>query len=121
MRRVASAPQDRIAGQRNWRRHYAEGSSGAGAGTKAQRNFTVADRSTVAGPQPEDAINTPAVGEAWVERNGTIDQRHHRVDVFAKVSQWQGGIHRDARIVTGHFQGSPSEIDALPTIRRRIT
>jgi hypothetical protein len=29
-------------------------------------------------------------------------------------------MHQDDRIVAGHFEGSPGEIDALPTVRRRI-
>ena len=31
-----------------------------------------------------------------------------------------GGIREDARVVAGHFQGPPGEIDALPTVRLRI-
>ena len=62
----------------------------------------------------------PAAREVRVERQGAIDQRHHGADVLAEIGQREGGIRQDARIVAGHFQGSPCEIGALQTVRLRI-
>ena len=62
----------------------------------------------------------PAAREVRVERQGTVDQRHHGADVLAEIGQREGGIRQDARVVAGHFQGSPGEIDALQTVRLRI-
>ena len=44
----------------------------------------------------------------------------HGADVLAEIGQREGGIRQDARVVAGHFQGSPGEIGALPTVRLRI-
>ena len=74
----------------------------------------------LARPQPEDAADVPAARVVRVEREGTINQRHHRADVLAKIGQRFGGIRQDPRIVAGHFQGSPREIGALQTIRLPI-
>lgn len=61
----------------------------------------------------EDAADVPAAGEIRVERQGAVDQRHHRTDILAKIGQRLDGIHQNARVVAGHFEGSPREIDAL--------
>ena len=55
-----------------------------------------------------------------VEREGAVDQRHHRADIFAEIGQRLCGIRQDARIVAGHFQRAPCEIGALQTVRRRV-
>src|SRR5712664_3946155 len=69
---------------------------------------------------PQAAADVPAAGEARVERQCTIDQVHHGADVLAEISQRLCGIRQYARIVAGHFQGSPREIGALQTVRLRI-
>ena len=51
-----------------------------------------------------------------VEREGAVDQRHHRADVLAVIGQRIGGIGQDAWVAPGHFQGSPGEIGALQTV-----
>jgi hypothetical protein len=61
----------------------------------------------------EDAADVPAASVVWVERQRTINQRHHGADVLAEIRQHDGGIHQDAGILAGHFQGSPGEIGAL--------
>jgi len=62
----------------------------------------------------------PAAREVRVERQGTVNQRHHGVDIFAEIGQREGDIRQNVRVVAGHFQGSPGEIGALPTVRLRI-
>src|SRR5215469_5045621 len=74
----------------------------------------------LAGPNPEDTADVPATREIRVERQGTIDQRYHRADVLAEIGQCEGGIRQRARVVAGHFQGSPREIAALQTVRLPI-
>src|SRR5215469_6557949 len=68
------------------------------------------------GPIPEGATDLPAAREARVEREGAIDQRHHRTDVLAEIRQRSGGIGKDARIIAGDLQGPPRKIDALPRV-----
>src|SRR5208282_2583754 len=90
----------------------------AGAGTEAQCGVGVLDRDVgLARPQLEEAADGPAAREARVERQGTIDQRHHGADVLAKIGEREGGIRKDACIVTGFPQGPPCEIDALLRVR----
>src|SRR5271168_2652071 len=95
--------------------------SNAGAGTEAQRGFDMLDRDVgLARIQPEGAAVVPATGMIRAEGESTINQRHHSADVLSEIAQREGGIRRDARIVPGHFQGSPGEIGAFETIRCRI-
>src|SRR6266853_94700 len=74
----------------------------------------------LARPYPEDTADEPAVGEIRVECQSAVDQRHHGADVLAERGQRISGIRQDARIVAGHFQGSPGEICALPSVRLSI-
>ena len=69
---------------------------------------------------PQDAADVPAAREIRIQRKGTIDQRHHRIDVLAETGKCLGGIRQNARVVTGHPEGAPGEISALQTVRRRI-
>ena len=79
------------------------------------------DRDVVlARPESEDAADVPSARETRVERQCAIDQRHHRADILTEIGQRQGGIRQDARVVAGHFQGSPGEIGALQAVSRRI-
>ena len=71
----------------------------------------------LARPVPENAADIPAAREARVERQRTINQRHHRTDVLAERGQREGGIGKGARIVAGNLQGAPGEIGALAAIR----
>ena len=68
----------------------------------------------------EGATDVPAARGTRVERQCTIDQRHHGADVLAEIGQREGGIRQDARVIAGHLQRSPCEINALQTIRLRI-
>ena len=69
---------------------------------------------------PENAADGPAAGVVRVERQRTVDQRDHRADVLAEIGQREGGIRQDARVVAGHFEGPPGEIDALQTVRSGV-
>jgi cytochrome c len=55
----------------------------------------------------------PAAREVRVERQGTVDERHHRADVLAEIGQGEGGVRQHAGIVAGPFQGAPGKISAL--------
>jgi hypothetical protein len=60
------------------------------------------------------------LSRALICHQGAVDQRHHRADVLPEIGQRLGGICQDARVVAGHFQGSPGEIGALQTVHLRI-
>ena len=93
----------------------------AGARTKAQRDLGMLDRDVeLARKQSEGAADVPAARETRVECQGTINQRHHGADVLAEIGQHSSGVHQDARVVAGHFQGSPRESGALQTVRLPI-
>src|SRR5438034_1459080 len=68
--------------------YYRERVPDAGAGTKPQCGFCMLDRDVgLARPVPERSADGPATSIAWVERQGTVDQRHHGVDVLAEIAQ----------------------------------
>src|SRR5690242_16407966 len=101
--------------------HYRKRVGDTGARAEAQRGLNMLDRIVgLARPNPERSADRPATRKIRVEREGTVDQRHHRADVLAEISQRKSGIHQDSRIVTGHLQGSPGEIGSLQTARRRF-
>src|SRR5215472_5478715 len=85
---------------------YRERVANAGTGTKAQRRFYMLDRDVgLAGPHPERSADRPAARKAGVECEGAIDQRDHRADILAEISQRQGGVGQGARIVAGCSEG----------------
>src|SRR5262249_933712 len=89
----------------------------AGARTEPQRGLGVLDREVrVAREKPEDTADVPTSRKIRVEREGTIDQRYHCVDVLAEIGQGESGIDNNVRIVTGDFQGSLREIDSLAAV-----
>src|SRR5258708_24759401 len=91
------------------------------ARAETQRGLDMLDREVrQARPSPEYAADEPPMREIWVELQRTIDQSDHRANVLTERGQCEGGIRQDVRIVAGHFQGPPGEIDALHTVRRRI-
>src|SRR5262249_18626588 len=68
--------------------YYKERRAAAGTRTEAQRGLDMLDRNVgFARPLPEDAAEVPAAGVVRVERQGTVDQRHHSVDVLAEIRQ----------------------------------
>ena len=91
------------------------------ARTEAQRSLEMLDCDIgLACPIPECAAKGRPTSVVRVERQGTIDQRHHRADVLAERGQRMGGIHQDDRIVAGRLQRPPSEIGAFQTVRLPI-
>jgi len=83
--------------------YYTELSAYLGAGAEAQRGMDMLRRDVgLAGPDPEDAANKPSVGEVRVEREGTLNQRHHGADVLAERREREGSIRQGARIVAGY-------------------
>ena len=65
------------------------------------------------GKYPKKAAPIPTAGEAWVERERTVDQSHHRTDILAERRQYEGGVGEDARIVLPHLERLPSKIASL--------
>jgi len=74
----------------------------------------------LARPKPKDAADVPAACEIRVERQCTVHERRHGVDILAEPSECDGGIGQDSRILTCYLEGSPREISTLQTVRRRI-
>jgi hypothetical protein len=59
---------------------------------EAQRGIDMFDRDVgLTRPIPEGATEQPTAREIRVERQGTVDQCHHGVDVLAKIGQRNGG------------------------------
>ena len=54
----------------------------------------------ISGPGSEKAAQIPAVGEARVKRQRTVDQPDHRADVLAEPRQYNHGIGEDLRVVS---------------------
>src|SRR6266567_5036230 len=71
-------------------------------------------------PHPQVPTEVPATREIRVERQRTVNQCNHGAEVLTEIGQREGGICEGARLVAGHFQGSPGEIDALQTVRLPI-
>ena len=66
---------------------------------------------------PDKAAPIPAASEARVERQRSIDQPDHRANILAELSQYQGGVDEDARIVLPHLERPPGKVGALAAIR----
>src|SRR6516165_5843255 len=64
------------------------------------------------GPQPEDAAQKPAAGEARGYRQGAVDQRDHGANILAEIGEYESGVGQDARVVRRHLERPPREIDA---------
>src|SRR6516165_6402421 len=97
--------------------YYSERRADAGSRAEAQRGLEMFDRDVgLARPTSEGATDVPAAGVVRVEREGSIDQRHHGTDVLAEIGKCEGGIRQNPWIIASHFKGSSREADALPTI-----
>ena len=72
------------------------------------------------GPDPENAAQIPAAGEARVERQRTVDQPDHGADILAEIRQHEGGVGEDARVVLRHLERLPSKIDGLAAVCLRL-
>ena len=60
--------------------------------------------------QPETGANVPAVGKTRIERERTIDQSDHGINVFAQHGQHESSHSEDARLVLTGIQRLPGEI-----------
>src|SRR5205085_12523436 len=74
----------------------------------------------LARPRSKVAAKMPAARITWVQREGTVGQRHHGADVLAEISQRESGIRQDGRVVAGHFQCPPREIGTPQAVCRPI-
>jgi len=68
----------------------------------------------------EHSADVPPARKARVERQRAIYQCHHRADVLAEMRERQGGIRKDAWVLTGDLQGAPSEIASLVAVALRV-
>src|SRR5262249_24564136 len=85
----------------------------AGAGTEAQRGLEMLDRDVgLARQVPEYTAYVPTARVVRVNRQGTVDQRHHGADVHAEIGQRFGGIREDPR-------GRPRPLPGLAVRNRR--
>src|SRR5689334_15750078 len=65
--------------------YYGQRCADPGARAQPERGLDMADGDVgLARLHPEDAADVPTAREIRVEGEGTIDQRHHRIDVLAK-------------------------------------
>ena len=64
----------------------------------------------LAGPEPDNAAQKPAAGEARVERERTVDQPRHGTDILAKSRKHEGGVGEDARVVLARLERLPGKI-----------
>src|SRR5262245_51514445 len=69
----------------------------------------------LAGPDPEKATHIPAAGEGRVERQCSVDQPDHRLDILAEIRQDEGGVDEYARVVLSRLERLPREFDGLAT------
>src|SRR6516165_11412290 len=90
----------------------------AGTGTEAERGGDLFDCGIgLAGPTSEGAANVPAASEARVERDRSISQPNHCVDVLAEIGESNGSISKHIWIVATDLEGPACEIGALPAVR----
>ena len=102
--------------------YYTERHADTGARTEPQRRFFMLNRDLgLARIHSEDAADVPAASVIRVESQGAVDQRHHGTDVLAEICQRKGGVPKNARVIAAHFQGSPGLINALQSVRLRIS
>src|SRR6516165_10616 len=71
-------------------------------------------------PQPEPTANVPAQFEARVQGQRTVDQRHHRVDVFAEISEYGGGKGEDTGVASGHANSLLRQFDGFAAVRLAV-
>src|SRR5262249_1083794 len=84
------------------------------ARAEAQSHLSMLDRGIrLASPKPHKPADEPAARVARIERKSVIDQRDHRIEVFAENSERHCGIGQNARVVPCRLYGPPSKLDAL--------
>src|SRR5438067_10190534 len=106
--RLVEAPADEISLAQDEKR-----GAYPGARAEAQRGFAMFDRDLgFPGAHSEDAADVPAARIVRVKRERAVNQRHRRANILAEVGERVGGICQNGRVVAGHFQRSPSVIEA---------
>ena len=55
-----------------------------------------------------------------VERQSTLNQRHHDAEVLAEIGQHKAGIGKYGGIIPCHLQGPLCEVDAFAAVRLQI-
>src|ERR1700756_1704343 len=114
--RLLEAPAEQLCGA-----NYIENLAKPAAWAETQRSLGTLDCSVkLARKKQENGTDVPAARKARVERQRPIDQRHNRADILAEIGQREGGIGQSARIVTGHLQRPPGEIDTLAAVCRGV-
>src|SRR5262249_13713773 len=89
-------------------------SSSARARAEAQSHRSVLDREIrLAGPQSEKPADVPAARKARIESKSAIDQRDHRIEIFAENRERHCGVGQNARVVPGDLDGPASKLDPL--------
>jgi len=72
------------------------------------------------GIYPDKAAPKPATRKARVQGQRPIDQPDHRADILAELSQRNGGVGEDARVVLPHLERLAGKVGALPAMRLRL-
>src|SRR5437016_12929 len=67
----------------------------------------------LAGIYPDLAAQVPPAGEARVERERTVDQPDHGLDLLAEIREHEGGVGEDAWVILRSIERLPSEIAGL--------
>ena len=65
-------------------------------------------------PEPKPATYHPAVREAGVERQGTVDQFDGRIDILAKIGKRPGRVAEHIRIFGSRAKRPAGEIYPFP-------
>jgi hypothetical protein len=85
-----------------------------GSGAEPQGPTGMLDRQIrLPSPQPEKTADVPAARVAWIERESAINQRDHRIDVFAETGESQCCLNQYAGSVLRHPDSPSSEIYAF--------
>jgi len=71
-------------------------------------------------PQPEPAAPIPALSEARVKRQCTVNQFDSGVDVLAKVSKYVRGASQDTWVVTCDLKCPPCQTEPLALVAVKI-
>src|SRR5262249_54236156 len=84
------------------------------ARAQPQRSLDMRDREIgLAGPHPENAAAKPAAREARIERQCTVYQRDHGVDILAESRLHLCGIGKGPWVVLRDLQRLPRKVDGL--------
>src|SRR5215471_12055699 len=84
------------------------------ARAEAQSQLSMFDREIrLASPKPHKTADEPAARIARIEVKSAIDQRDHRIEVFAENSERHRGIGQNPRVVRRRLDGPASKVYPL--------